>query len=113
MEHYKNPLNRGHIDHPSSETVKKNVTCGDIISMQLKMSEGKIEDIKFDGDACAVTIASSSVLTEALKGKTIDEASKINKDKLLDMLGVELTTSRIKCATLPLEAFQSMLEGLE
>ncbi len=113
MEHYKNPRNRGHLDHASSETIKKNPLCGDIISMQLKMSEGKIEDIKFDGSGCAVTIASSSVLTEALKGKTVDEARKMSKDELLEMLGVELTTSRIKCATLPLEALQSLLEGFE
>ena len=113
MEHYKNPRNRGWLDDPSAETVKKNPLCGDIISMQLKLEDGKIEDVKFEGSGCAVTIASSSVLTDALKGKTVTEAKKMSKEELLDLLGVELTTSRIKCATLPLEAFQSLLEAYD
>jgi nitrogen fixation NifU-like protein len=109
MAHYKNPHNRGILDDATHETVKKNEMCGDLISMQLKVEDGKIKDVKFDGHGCAVSIASSSILTEELKGKTIEEAKKMNKDKLLALLGVELTTSRIKCATLPLEALQGLL----
>lgn len=113
MEHYKNPQNRGFLEDASDETIQKNPLCGDVITMQLKVNEGKIEDIKFDGDACAVAVASSSILTDTLKGKTLQEAKKFNKDQLLDLLGVELTTSRIKCATLPLEALQNLLEAYD
>ena len=81
--------------------------------MQIKLDNGKIQDIKFDGSACAVSIAASSVLTEAIKGKTVAEAKSMTKEELLDLLGVELTTSRVKCAALPLETLQGMLDGLE
>lgn len=113
MEHYKNPQNRGSMDDASDETVQKNPMCGDVITMQLKVADGKIKDIKFDGHACSVTIASSSVLTEEMKGKTVEEAKEFSKEKLLDLLGVELTTSRIKCATLPLEALHNLLEAYD
>lgn len=113
MEHYRDPQNRGKMDDPSTEATKNNPLCGDVISMQIKVDDGKIEDIKFDGSACAVSVASASSLTEAVKGKTIEEVKNLSKEDILDMLGVELTTSRIKCALLPLDTLKGMLEGLE
>lgn len=111
MEHYKNPQNKGMIDDPTLQTDKKNPMCGDMISLQVKIDDGKIKDIKFNANACAVTVASASILTEEVIGKTIDEVKSFTKERLLDLLGVELTTSRIKCAVLALEALQEMLEG--
>jgi len=113
MEHFKNPKNRGKIDDAQVEVTQNNPMCGDVISMQLKVKDGIIENVVFDGSACAVTIAASSVLTDALKGKSLKEAKKMSKDKLLDLLGVELTTSRIKCASLPLEAVQTLIKNYE
>ena len=113
MEHYKNPHNKGILDDATDETFKKNEMCGDMITMQLKVGDGKIVDIKFDGYGCAVSLAASSILTDELKGKSIVEAKKMSKDKLLKLIGVELTTSRIKCATLPLEALQGLLEAYD
>ncbi len=113
MDHYKNPQNRGHMDGSTKEQTKNNPFCGDVIKMQIKIADGKIEDIKFDGAACAVSVASASVLTGLVKGKSIEDAKKITKQKLVETLGVELTTSRMKCAELPLETLHSMLEGLE
>ncbi len=113
MDIFKNPSNRGKLSEPSEELTKNNPMCGDVITMQLKLNGGIIEDIKFDGSACAVSIASASILTDEVKGKSIDEALKIDKEKLLNMLGVELTTSRVKCAMLPLDTLHGMLEGLE
>ena len=112
MEHYKNPQNKGELDDPSKQTAKKNPLCGDVIKMQLKINKGIIEDIKFNADACAVTVASASILSEEVKGKSIEEVKKMKKEDLLDMMGVELTTSRVKCATLALEALQGMLEDM-
>jgi nitrogen fixation NifU-like protein len=113
MDHYKHPHNRGKMDDAQVEITENNPMCGDVISMQLKVSDGKIEKVMFDGSACAVTIASSSVLTEALQGKTLKEAKKMSKDELLDLLGVELTTSRIKCASLPLDAIHALIKNYE
>lgn len=111
MDHYKNPRNRGKLVDPTLQSQKKNPFCGDTISVQLKVRDGKISDIKFDGVACAVTVASASMVTEELKGKTLDELRKLTKDDVLNLLGVELTTSRVKCATLVLEALHGMLES--
>jgi len=113
MEHYKNPQNRGKMDNAQVEVVGNNPLCGDEISMQLKVEDSKIKDIMFDGSACAVTVASSSILTEAIKGKSLEEAKKMSKEELLDLLGVELTTSRVKCASLPLEALHNLIQMYE
>ncbi len=113
MEHCKNPQNRGKMDGAQVEVSGNNPLCGDAISMQLKVNDGKIESIMFDGSACAVTVASSSVLTEAIKGKSLEEAKKMSKEELLDLLGVELTTSRVKCASLPLETLHNLIQMYE
>lgn len=113
MQHFKNPHNRGIIDSPTVEIVQKNPMCGDIISMQINVSKNVIEDIKFDGAACAVTTASSSILTDAIKGKTLEEVKNIQKEDLMDMLGIDLTTSRVKCAMLPLEAVKNLIREYE
>lgn len=113
MDLYKHPLHKGHIDDADAESNQKNSMCGDEIILQLKIDDGKIADAKFDGTACAVSIISSSLITDFIIGKTLEEAKQIDKDKLLEMIGLNLTTSRVKCATLVLNALQNALEGLE
>jgi len=113
MEHFKNPLNKGDLHDHNAENTKRNQLCGDIVRIQLKVAGGIIADAKFDGPACAVSTASSSILTDYIKGKNLTEAKNISKDDLLNLLGVELTTSRIKCATLSLEALKDAIEGYE
>ncbi len=113
MEHYKNPQNRGKLESPDVEVVKKNPMCGDIITMQANIRHGKLEDIMFDGEACAVCVASASILTDENKHKPLNDIKKYSKEDLLQNLGVNLTTSRIKCATLPLEALQNLVNNYE
>lgn len=113
MEHYKNPQNRGKMEDAQVETNQSNPLCGDVIDMQLKVEDGKIKDIMFDGSACAVSIAASSVLTDVVKGQSMEEAKKMTKEELIDLLGVELTTSRVKCASLPLEALHDLIKMYE
>jgi nitrogen fixation NifU-like protein len=110
MEVYKSTKNRGKLENPSVEVFQRNPMCGDEITLQLKTEKGVIRDAKFDGHACAVSVISSNFLLEDIIGKTVDEASKISKEELLKMIGVNLTTSRVKCATLVLEALQNALE---
>jgi nitrogen fixation protein NifU and related proteins len=110
MAIYKNPMNRGHMDDPSVEVDGKNPMCGDKITLQLKIEDGRIADAKFDGSACAVSIISSAMATDFIIGKTIEEALKLNKDDLLKMMDLNLTTSRVKCATLIVNAIKDALE---
>ena len=113
LDIYKDPSNKGTLPKKDVEVTEVNPFCGDILTLQLKIKEGVIEDVAFDGGACIVTIASSALLTDELRGKTLVEAAAITKQEVLDMLGVELTTSRVKCATLILDALYSALKRYE
>ena len=106
MELIKNPLNKGKLQNPSAVSMVLNPLCGDEISLQLKIENGRAADAKFDGTACGICVASSSLLTEEIKGKTITELKSFTKEKLMAMLGVNLTTSRGKCAQLPMDALK-------
>ncbi len=74
MDHYKNPRNRGTMDEESVTINLNNPTCGDRISLQLQVVEGKVADAKFSGEGCSISMSSASMMTEAVKGKTFDEA---------------------------------------
>ena len=103
LDYYKNPRNRGTVTSPDATSKDSNPLCGDVVEMQLKFSDGKVSDIKFNGDGCAISQASASMLTELVMGKSIDEVSKIDKTVLLENLGSpNLGAVRIKCALLPL-----------
>ena len=98
---------------PSVTFIGKNAMCGDSLFLDLKIQNNKIVGVGYDGEACAVSIASASVFSEEILGKDIAQAKEFNKEKLLEMLGVNLTTSRVKCATLILEALNSALDSYE
>lgn len=114
LDHFKNPRNYGKLDNPDFEADEENISCGDRIGMniKLKMRNEKlkiIEDIRFFGEGCAITMASASLLTEKVKGKNLEDAKKIGKDEIMKMLGVTLTPTRMKCALLPLEVLGKTL----
>lgn len=113
MDNYKNPKNKGLIDDVSVEVFDKNPFCGDEINLQLKIKDNVIQDIAFSGSSCAVSTASASITTEWARGRTIEEIKKVNRNDILEMLGVELTTSRIKCATLVLDALKKAIKKYE
>lgn len=109
LEIYRSPLHRGRMLDPTAEYTKVNSFCGDRVTVQLKVRADRIEDIKYMGEACAVSIIASSLLADHLIGKTIREALEFSRDDLLSLVGVNLTTSRVKCATLLLEALHEAL----
>jgi nitrogen fixation NifU-like protein len=110
LDYYKNPRNRGSLESPQAKAKDSNPLCGDVVEMQLKFEDGKVSDIKFNGDGCAISQASASMLTEMVMGKTIDEVRKLDKVALLDNLGSpNLGAVRIKCALLPLKVMKTAL----
>lgn len=117
LEIYKDPINVGHIDNPTVSVFDRNPMCGDVITLEIKISGDNgnevLEDIKYSGDACAVSIISSSLVTEELIGKTLEEAKNLTKEDVLELIGVELTTSRVKCATLVLNALHKAIQKYE
>lgn len=115
LEHYRNPRNFGKLKNPDFSYEKENTLCGDRFAIMVKLSkrrkfqERKIKKIKFYGEGCAISTASASLLTEAVKGKTVSQAKKIGKKELLQLLGIEITLGRLKCALFPLEVLQKLL----
>jgi len=113
MDMFKNPHNRGAMDDPSISISKKNPMCGDELTLQLDIKDGVIKNAKFDGIACSVTVISSSILTDYLMGKSIEEVKKLTKEDLLKLINLNLTTSRVACATLVLFALQEAIKNYE
>lgn len=111
MDLYKNPTNRGKLNNPSAVATKKNPMCGDELTINLQVdSAGIITDAKFDGIACAVSVISASKLTDQIIGKPILEVKKVTKEKFIEGLDLNLTTSRVKCAELILSALTEALK---
>jgi nitrogen fixation NifU-like protein len=112
LDHYKNPRNYGRLEHADITHEEDNPLCGDVVGMDFQINNGMIEDIKFHGRGCAISQASASLLTERIKGLSLDDAKKINKDDVLGELGIDISPARIKCALLPLKVLKVGAYGL-
>lgn len=113
MEIYKDPTHQGHCDSPSIELKKHNAFCGDEVHLSLKIKNNLIEDAKFTGPMCFVSIIGADFLLEEIIGKTIEEAKKIDQKKMLKLIDLNLSTSRIACATLTLKALHEAIDEYE
>lgn len=109
-EHYMNPRNVGEIEHPDGYGETGNIKCGDALRLTFKLdSEGKVEDIKFKTFGCGSAIASSSMLTELCKGKTVDEMEKITDDDIANALG-GLPDAKMHCSVMGQDALKLAIE---
>ena len=106
LDYYRHPRNSGDLQDPDVRAKDSNPLCGDIIEMQLKIRDGKINDLRFKGRGCAISQASASMLTELAKGKTMEEAKALGKNDILNMLGIDPGPTRIKCALLGLKVLK-------
>ena len=109
LDYYRNPKNFGTLEDATCQARDSNPLCGDIIGMQIKISDGHIADIRYNGHGCAISQASASMLTELAQGKQIEEAIKLGKQEILELLGIELSAVRLKCALLGLKVFKLAL----
>ncbi len=112
LDHYKNPRNFGHIEHPTYTHEEDNPLCGDVVGIDLLVKDGVVDDIKFHGRGCAISQASASLLTERIKGMSLDEARTIGKEDVLSELGIDISPARIKCALLSLKVLKAGAWGL-
>ena len=108
LEHYKHPHNAGSLEWPDISHEEHNPLCGDRVRIDLKVEDGIITDVRFKGRGCAISQASASLLTDELRGKTLDQARAIGKDDVLELIGIPLDKNpvRIKCALLPLKSLK-------
>ena len=129
LDHNRSPRNKGRLENPTGLAAGHNPLCGDTVTVTLRMEGGQVTDIAFDGVGCAVSTASASLMTEAIKGKSIDEAEKIFRSfqsmvtdaegteehpelgDLEALAGVRAYPVRIKCATLPWHTLHAAMQG--
>jgi nitrogen fixation NifU-like protein len=100
LDHYKNPRNFGTLESHNAEARDNNPLCGDVIGVQIKIEKNIIRSIKFTGQGCAISQASASMLTEELIGKNTAFVKNLKNKDIVDMLGIDLSATRMKCALL-------------
>ncbi len=128
LDHNQNPRNRGHLENPTKTVGLLNPTCGDEIALELELDGEKVSDVRFSGQGCSISMASASMLTEAVKGKSAEQALALaknfkefltgsqNPENLGDLEalhGVSQFPSRVKCATLAHNALEKALSDKE
>lgn len=126
LDHGKRPRNFGSMENPSAHAEGFNPLCGDRLTLELKLANGVVEDARFRGAGCAISVASASLMTETLKGKTVDEAEKLfekfhqmlttdsavpDLGKLAVFSGVREFPARVKCATLAWHTLRAALQN--
>ena len=107
LSHYKRPHNWGSLDEPDLEFEDFNPLCGDQLRVQIKVGEdGTVEDLRFDGHGCAISQAAASMASDEVKGMNVDELLRLDREFILELLGIDISATRMKCALLSLKVIK-------
>jgi nitrogen fixation protein NifU and related proteins len=107
LEHYKRPHHWGELEHPDLEFYDTNPLCGDELKVQIRVADGKVADVAFSGHGCAISQASASMASDELIGMDVDKLVTLDRDFVLDLLGIDISATRMKCALLSLKVVKS------
>jgi nitrogen fixation NifU-like protein len=111
LDHFRDPRNHGHLDHPDVHAGDTNPLCGDRIELDLRLDGERVSEVRFDGRGCAISQASASMLTERIEGATLEELKALTPADILEMLGVTIGPARQRCALLALRVLHQGISG--
>ena len=107
LEHYKQPRNFGELADADLEFEDNNPLCGDQLKVYLKVDDdGTIEEVRFDGHGCAISQAAASMASDEVKGMKIEDLLRLDRDFVLELLGIDISATRMKCALLSLKVIK-------
>jgi len=112
LEHYRRPHNFGVIEDPDASFEGAKPLCGDRITLMVGVKDGVVDRVAFTGRGCAISQASASLLTDEIKGKPLLDVVGVRADDVLDLLGIEISPARLKCAMLSHDTLQHVLTDL-
>jgi nitrogen fixation NifU-like protein len=111
LEHYKQPRNFGELPEHDLEFHDKNPLCGDELGMHIRVEDGKIAELRWHGQGCAISQAAASIASDELIGMPVDQAAALGADWMLDHMGIEISATRRKCALLNLKVLRGAVTG--
>jgi nitrogen fixation NifU-like protein len=111
LDHYKRPRNFGELEPHDLEAHEHNPLCGDELGVQIQVADGKIADLRFQGQGCAISQAAASIASEELKGMSLQEVGELDADWALELLGIPVSATRRKCALLGLKTVKGAVTG--
>lgn len=113
LDHYHHPRNKGTLENADISCELDNPVCGDVVRLDVRLEDGRVSEARFDGRGCVISMASASMLTEEIRGKTVEELKALRDEDMFRMLGITLGPVRAKCGLLPLRVLQRGLVHLE